>query len=302
MWFWILLLLTPYSMTPEDYCHHLAAPPGSDFRYSLLGLPPSQRQALTAIRAFLLETTPIAEQRQDSGVASAKLDWWRTEIGRLFAGEPQHPVTLSLQIALSQFNLPEEYFWEMLDGAAMDVAYNGYRRSSEFTLYLHRRGSIPTLLATEILTYQDRRATPRFAHEAGAMLVFFETLYYVRQHARQGRIYLPEEEMQRFGVHPSDLLAPQTSDRLRQLFAAQTEQIRSYYQRALKYLPVIDRHVQYSLLIRLELAMALLEEIVEDGYRLLEQRIRLTPLRKLWLAWRLREREKRRHRRLEAGK
>ena len=279
-------------MTPDDYCYNLAAPPGSDFRYSLLGLPLARRQALIAVKAFELEVTQIVDQCQDSSVGRAKLDWWRDEIGRLFVGKPQHPVTVALQPHVSAFNLPEEYFREIADGAAMDVDDGAYPSFSELSLYAHRRGSIPALLAAEILNYRNRRGTPRFAHDAGTMLLLLEFLYEVRRYAQLGRVYLPEDEMQRYDVRPSDLLAAQTPERLRRLFAAQAERIRDAHQRALRQLPDEDRYAQYPVLIRLELALALLAEIAEDGYRLLERRIQLTPVRKLWLAWRLRRREK----------
>ena len=286
------------TMSPDDYCQDLTARQGSYFRYSLLGLPLGQRQALVALQAFQLETTQIISECHDPEVARTKLDWWRTEIGRLFAGEPpQHPVTRALRPRLAGFNLPEEYFREILDGVAMDLDYGAYPSFAELTLYLHRRGSTPALLAAEILGYQDRRATPRFAHEAGALLLLFELLCDARHQARQGRYYCPEDEMRRFGVQPGDLLAAQTTDRVRQLFAFQAERIRDYHRRALEHLPDADRYAQCGLLIRMELALALLAEIAEDGYRLLEQRTQLTPLRKLWLAWRLRRHEKRRHHR-----
>lgn len=281
-------------MNPQAYCQDLAARPGSDFRYSLLGLPPEQRQTLVAIQALQLETARIVEECRDDGIARTKLDWWRAEIGRLFAGDPQHPVTRALQPQLAGFNLPEEYFRELLDGVAMDLDYDAYPSFTELTLYVHRRGSIPALLTAEILGYQDRRATPRFAHEAGALLLLFELLYEVRPRVQQGRFYLPEDEMRRFGVQISDLMAAQTTDRVRQLFIFQADRIRDYHRRALEALPDVDHHAQRSLLIRMELAMALLAEIAEDGYRLLEQRTCLTPLRKLWLAWRSRHRYRRR--------
>jgi phytoene synthase len=280
-------------MTPEDYCRQLALRPGSDFRYSLLGLPLERRQAWIAIRAFQLEISQIIEECRDPGVARIKLDWWRNELGCLFAGEPHHPVSLALQTPLNAFNLPEEYFREMLDGAAMDLDYDVYPTFTELTLYVHRLGSVPALLATEVLGYQDRRATPRFAHETGALLLLFERLYDVRRHAQNGRFYLPEEEMRRFGVDPGDLLTAQTTERVRRLFAFQSERLHEYHRRALDLLPDVDRYAQSGLLAQAELAMTLLAEIAEDGYRLLERRIQLTPLRKLWLAWRLRRRYRR---------
>lgn len=280
-------------MSPEDYCYHIAIRPGSDFRYSLLGLPLERRQAWIAIRAFQLEVSQIIEECRDPSLARTKLDWWRNELGRLFAGEPQHPISRALQSRLTAFNLPEEYFREILDGVAMDLEYDVYPTFTELTLYVHRLGSVPALLATEVLGYQDRRATPRFAHEAGALLLLFERLYDVRRHAQHGRFYLPEDEMRRFGVAPSDLLAAQTTERVQRLFAFQAERLREYHRRALELLPAVDRYSQSGLLVHLELAMALLAEIAEDGYHLLEQRIQLTPLRKLWLAWRLRRRYRR---------
>ena len=284
-------------MNADDYCYDLAVGRGADFRYSLLGLPIPQRQALIAVQAFHLETAGIPQECHDPGVARAKLDWWRAELDRLFAGDPRHPITRALQPRLAAFNLPEEYFREMLDGVGMDLDYDLYPGFTELTLYLHRQGSVPALLAAEITGYQERRATPRFAHEAGVLLQLFNKLRQAGEHARQGRCYLPEEEMQRFGVGPGDLLAAQTSDRVRQLFAFQAERIHDYYRRALELLPETDRLAQSHLLIRLELVMALLAEIAEEGYALLEQQTQLTPLRKLWLAWQWRRRERRRHRR-----
>lgn len=279
-------------MSPEDYCYNLAASPGSDFRYSLLGLPLKRRQALLGLRAFCLETAQIVTECQDAGVARSKLDWWQTEVTRLFAGEPQHPVTRALQGPLADCNLPEEYFREILDGVAMDLDYDAYPNFNGLMVYLHRRGNVPALLAVEVLGYQDRRATPRFAHEAGIALMLFDFFYDVRQYAQCGRLYWPEEEMERYGIKANDLLAPQTTERLRRMFIFQAERIRHHHAQALASLPKTDRYAQYHLLIRLELMIVLLEEIAADGYRLLEQRTYLPPLRKIWLAWRLRWRER----------
>jgi phytoene synthase len=119
------------------------------------GLPSAQRQTLVTIHAFQVETTRIVDDCLDTGVARTKLDWWRAEIDRPFAGDPQYPVTRALHPRLSLFNLPEEYFWKMLDGVTMDLDYDAYPSFTELTLYVHRRGSIPDLLAAEVLGYQE---------------------------------------------------------------------------------------------------------------------------------------------------
>ena len=191
-------------MTPEDYCHDLANAQGSDFRYSLLGLPLVQRQALCAIQSFCLETARITTECQDMGVARAKLDWWYAELDKLFAGKPEHPITSALWPHLSRFKLPQEHFRALLEGVAMDLDYEIYPTFSTLTHYIHHRGSVAALLIAEVSGYRDRHASARFAHEAGAALLLFERLHDVRQYAHLGRFYLPEDgDTGLYGPHRS---------------------------------------------------------------------------------------------------
>ena len=219
-------------MNPNQYCQQLVQRHSSAFRYSLLGLALPQRQALTALQAFCVQTTRIPQECQELANAHSKLDWWRSEVERLFANAPQHPVSKALHPYLATYNLQEEYFREMLDGVAMDLEYDLYPSFSALTLYLHRRGSVPALLAAEISGYQEQRATLRFAHEAGMLLQLFALLCQTRSAAQQGHCYLPEDEMQRCGVDLSDLLAARTTDRVRQLFILQGQRIQHCYPQA----------------------------------------------------------------------
>lgn len=285
-------------MHPDQYCSDLSTTYDGDFRYSLLGLSRPQRHALSALHAFYLEATRIPQQCQELAVAQAKLDWWRSEVQRLCAGCPQHPVTSALLPHVATYHLAEEYFHELLDGVAMDLEYDLYPNFAALTLYLHRLGSVPALWAAEVCGYQEARSVTRFAHEAGILLQLCRQLCQVRAHAQQGYCYIPEDELQRFGVDMGDLLAARGNERVRQLFAFQAQRIHEHYQRAQSVLPDSERLGQSYLLIRMELAMALLEEIATDDYRLLEQHTQLTPLRKLWLAWRWRWQQQRRARQL----
>ena len=84
-------------MTPDEYCQQKAAGSGSSFYYSFMFLPPPRRRAIIALYAFCREVDDVVDEATDPGVASAKLAWWRSEIGAAFAGAPQHPVALALQ-------------------------------------------------------------------------------------------------------------------------------------------------------------------------------------------------------------
>jgi phytoene synthase len=278
-------------MTPDEYCANKAASPGSALHYSLLSLTSDRRRALTALHAFRRETMQVVVECRDPQIAQAKLDWWRQELERLYAGQPQHPVTRALEAHVEPYRLAQEHFIELIDGLQMDLDYDAYPGFAQLSLYCHRVGSAPTLLAADVLGYRDHR-TSRFAHELGIALQLLRLLRQAGGDARNGRFYLPEDELASFGVGHADLLRPQTSERLRALFESQATRIRDYHRRAFEQLPTEDRYPQRSHIILGEIAMTLLEEIEADGFQLLEQRVSLTALRKLWIAWRVLRRER----------
>ena len=119
----------------------------------------------------------------------------------------------------------------------------------------------------------------------------------VREDAMRGRIYIPGEELDAYGVKPGELLQPSTPEHVRRLFEAQAQRARTYYDRAFAALPSGDRHAQRSGIIMARIYLTLLDEIERDGYRVLEHRVALTPLRKLWIAWRTARAEARHRRR-----
>jgi phytoene synthase len=284
-------------MTPDQYCQDKAAKSGSSFYYSFLFLPEERRRAITALYAFCREVDDIVDECSEPSVAKTKLEWWRAEIQATFAGKPRHPVSQALAPALERYALPEEHFQEIVDGMQMDLDYDAYPSFKELSLYCYRAASVVGLLAAEIFGYEDRRTT-KYAHDLGMALQLTNILRDVREDLSRGRIYIPLDELERYGVDTADLRSPQTPERVRELFAFQGERAKGYYDRALAQLPEIDRHSQRSGLIMSAIYRRLLEEIAADGYRVLEHRIRLTPLRKLWIAWRTSHRERRRHRKL----
>ncbi|TVQ72710.1 MAG: squalene synthase HpnD [Chromatiaceae bacterium] len=287
-------------MTPDQYCQEKAAASGSSFYYSFLFLPPERRRAITALYAFCREVDDVVDECQDPAVARAKLDWWRDQISETFGGQPSHPVCQALQPCIERFNLPEEHFREIIDGMQMDLEFDAYPTFTELSLYCYRVASVVGLMSAEIFGYEDRK-TARYAHDLGMAFQLTNILRDVLEDARRGRIYIPLDELERFGVQPADLQRPQTSERLRSLFAFQADRARDYYRRAFEHLPETDRHAQRSGIIMAAIYRTLLDEIAADGYRVLEQRVRLTPVRKLWIAWRTARREKRLHRKAMKG-
>ncbi|MFT7413467.1 MAG: phytoene synthase [Methylophagaceae bacterium] len=282
-------------MTPDQYCQDKAAKSGSSFYYSFRFLPASQRQAIIALYAFCREVDDTVDDITDTDIARAKLDWWREEIQRTFQGTATHPVGLSLQYSLKNFDLHKEYFIEIIDGMAMDLEQFSYPEFKHLALYCHRAASVVGLLSVEIFGYQDRQ-TLKYAEKLGMALQLTNIIRDVREDAERGRIYLPQDELQQFNVSADDLLTLKSSPELIDLLKFQTTRAKQYYQQALQLLPESDRYTQRTGLIMAAIYEATLDEIDKDNFQVMHHRVSLTPIRKLWLAWRTARREKRLHR------
>ncbi|HTH40927.1 MAG TPA: presqualene diphosphate synthase HpnD [Rhodocyclaceae bacterium] len=267
----------------DDYCQQKAAASGSSFYYSFLFLPPERRQAIMALYAFCREVDDVVDECSDPTLARAKLAWWRTEIAGLFEGKASHPVTQALATSIQRFDISQELLMEIIDGMEMDLDVARYGTFKDLGLYCYRVASVVGLLAAEIFGYQDRQ-TLKYAHDLGMAFQLTNIIRDVGEDARRGRIYLPVDELQRFNVPANDLMQARYSDNFRDLMAFQVERAQQYYDKAFAQLPAGDRKSQKAGLIMAAIYRATLEEIVRDGYQVLDQRLSLTPIRKLWLA------------------
>ncbi|MCX4189546.1 presqualene diphosphate synthase HpnD [Methylophaga sp. OBS3] len=272
-------------MTPQQYCRDKAARSGSSFYYSFLFLPQPKRDAIMALYAFCREVDDAVDEISDPVVAAQTLAWWRTEITNTFIGKPTHPVGKALADALKHFDLNEEYFMEIIDGMEMDLHTNRYAAFKHLALYCYRVASAVGLLSAEIFGYQDRK-TLKFAEKLGLALQLTNIIRDVREDAERGRIYLPQDELVQFRVSEQQILALQSSVELTELLNFQTQRAQQAYDEALALLPEIDREQQKTALIMAAIYRSTLDEIADDGYQVMHHRVSLTPLRKLWIAWR----------------
>ena len=272
-------------MTPDRYCQEKAAASGSSFYYSFLFLPPERRRAITALYAFCREVDDVVDECADAQLARARLAWWRSELAVMYAGRASHPVTIALARAAQRFDLPQEQLAEIIEGMEMDLGQNRYADFRALHLYCYRVASVVGQLAAEIFGYEDRH-TLKYAHELGLAFQLTNIIRDVGEDARRGRIYLPLDELERFGVPASDILDARYTDNFRRLMEFQIERAGKCYEQALAQLPPQDRHAQRPGLMMAAIYRATLDEIRRDGCRVLDRRIALTPVRKLWIAWR----------------
>jgi phytoene synthase len=271
-------------VTPDEYCQEKAARSGSSFYYSFLFLPPERRRAITALYAFCREVDDIADEVRDPGVARTKLAWWRTEVANLFSGHPQHPVTRALAPFIASAGLDSGRLNEIIDGMEMDLTYHRYPDFEALRLYAHRVAGVVGQLSASMFGYANP-STLEYAESLGIAFQLTNIIRDVGEDARRDRIYLPADEMARFGVTAEDILARRPSDDFRRLMEFQAARAEGFYTRAFASLAPEDRRAQRAGLIMAGIYRTLLGEIRADRFEVLDRRIALTPLRKLWIAW-----------------
>jgi 15-cis-phytoene synthase len=274
-------------MTPDEYCEQKAAQSGSSFYYSFRLLPPPRRRAITALYAYCREVDDVVDEVSDAGLARIKLAWWRNEVADLYAGTPHHPVTLALQPIVALYGLPQAELQEIIDGMEMDLDATRYLDFAALERYCYKVAGVVGLLSAEIFGYTGT-TTRGYAQDLGIAFQLTNIIRDVGEDARRGRIYLPQDEIARFGVTAGEILRCHETEGFTALMAFQVERARSWYARAMAQLPAQDRKAQRPGIAMAAIYRTLLDEIARDGYHVLDRRTSLTPLRKLWIAWRAR--------------
>ena len=271
-------------MSPDDYCQQKTVQSGSSFYYSFLFLPADRRRAITALYAFCREVDDTVDDCTDEGVARIKLAWWRNEVSNMYKGRPEHPVTTALQPHLAPYQLQERHLQAIIDGMEMDLDQTRYLDYAGLRKYCWHVAGVVGILSASIFGVTDPR-TLEYAERLGLAFQLTNIIRDVGEDARKGRIYIPVNELQQFDVKAAELLNARHSERFEQLMKFQAERAHRLYDEALALLPAADRRAQRPGLMMAEIYRTVLREIERDGFHVLNQRISLTPIRKLWLAW-----------------
>ena len=271
-------------MSPDEYCQQKAAQSGSSFYYSFLFLPPERRRAITALYAFCREVDDTVDECTDVAVARIKLHWWRQEIAAMVGGAPTHPVTKALQPHLGTYRLDVAHLQAIVDGMEMDLDQTRYLDFIALQRYCWHVAGVVGILSASIFGVTDPQ-TLQYAEKLGLAFQLTNIIRDVGEDARKGRIYLPISDLQQFGVTAADILQARHSEKFERLMQFQAQRAQQYYDQAFALLPKADRRAQRPGLIMAAIYRALLVEVERDGFHVLTQRISLTPLRKLWLAW-----------------
>ena len=274
-------------MTPDQYCQEKAAKSGSSFYYAFRFLPEERRRAITAFYAFCREVDDVVDAATDPEVARTKLAYWRRETDTLYRGGAQHPVTQALVPHIAAMHLPQAAFHTVIDGMQQDLEKNRYLNFEELSRYCYQAAGVVGEVSARIfgMTTQDNPATLTYARALGEALQLTNIIRDVGEDARRGRIYLPQNELAQFGVPGNALLQGRAEGDFVGMMQFQYDRAVASFDRANVALPREDWLAQRPGLAMGAIYRALLDEIKRDGFRVMEHRVALTPIRKLWLAW-----------------
>ena len=273
-------------MNPDQYVQDKAASSGSSFYYAFLFLPKERRAAITAFYAFCREVDDVVDEVTDPGVAATKLAWWKAEVHKGFLGQSSHPVMLALMPHSKTFGIEERHLQAVIEGCQMDLDQTRYLDYPGLQRYCHLVAGIVGEVAARIFGQTDERTT-EYAHTLGQALQLTNIIRDVGEDAMRGRIYLPISELQQFDVKAHEINKREYSDRFTALMRFQAERAHGLYDKALALLPDADRRAQKPGLMMASIYRTLLREIESENFQVLHQRISLTPLRKLWLVWKM---------------
>ena len=288
-------------MTPAEaqaYCTTLTKRSGSNFYYSFFFLPRERREAMYTVYAFCKEVDSAVDEPPAGSNPQDELRRWRQELTAAYHGQPTHPVTVSLAEQAKLFDIPQELCEELINGVEMDLSLTRYRTFTDLYQYCYRVASVVGLICLRIFGARSPKATA-YAIDLGLAFQLTNILRDLGVDARNGRIYLPLEDLARFGYTEADLLAERMTPAFHALMRFECVRAREFYAKArqtLEELPASDRQLLPVAEIMRGVYSRILQRIESSNYHVFGPRIRLSSPHRLgvaaaiWLRSRLRSR------------
>ncbi len=276
-------------MNPLAYCEEKAQASGSSFLAGFRFLPEQKKDVMTVLYVYCRELDDVVDDCTDTSVARQTLAWWRQDLDKVFAadGVPEHPVNQALRERVGQFGLPKDELEDIINGMEMDLHHVRYQTFADLQYYCYRVAGVVGRLIVRILGFSEPQ-TLAYADKLGLALQLTNIIRDVGEEARNGRIYLPQEELAQFGVTEAMIFSYQSTETFEKLMDFQVMRARETYRAAIDLLPKADQKRQKVGLVMGGIYYALLEEIARDGAgNVLKYKIKIPSPRKLRIALRV---------------
>lgn len=265
------------------WCERLARHQAGNFYHAFRLLPSAQRRAMCALYAFLRVADDLTDGSEALTHKSLALAGWRQQLDAALEGDYHHLLHPALHHTVAHYGIPRRYLEEVLDGVGMDLNTDRYSTFADLYRYCYRVASAVGLACIHIWGFRDERAAVP-AESAGIALQLTNILRDLGEDAARGRVYLPCEDLAHFGYTVADLEQGRRDERFRRLMCFQVERARGYYEAALPLADLLDPSGRAVFLVMLRTYRGLLEAIERRDYDVFSSRVRLSNLRKLWLA------------------
>lgn len=275
-------------MTPElaqsyAYCRAVARRRAKNFYYSFLLLPREQRYAMCAVYAFMRYCDDLSDE---PGASREPLDRWRAALDRALDGQYDgHPGLPAFHDTVARYKIPHRYFHEMIDGVGSDLEPRRIRTFDELYRYCYQVASVVGLTTIHIFGFDSPAALP-LAEKCGVAFQLTNILRDVREDSALGRVYLPAEDMARFGVSAADLEAGRRTPQLIELLRFEAARARAYYNESRPLLGMVHARSRSSLWALIEIYSRLLARIESANFDVLSRRIALSAMEKSWIVMR----------------
>lgn len=239
-----------------------------------------------AVYSFCRHTDDIVDEIEDPDEARRTLDAWRSDLDACYEGQASDPILIRLSEINQRFKLPKHYFHELIDGCEMDLVHNRYQTFDDLSGYCYRVASVVGLICIEIFGYRSDSAKD-YAVNLGMALQLTNIMRDVGEDARNGRIYLPGEELERFGYSEEQLMSETCSDEFKALMRFQQERAAGYYAKAKAAYDRRDHPMLFPAEIMGRIYHDLLRRIVAADYNVFTNRIRVPKAVKMAIAIRI---------------
>jgi phytoene synthase len=269
----------------ESYalCGRIARQTGRNFYYSFLVMPREKRAAMCAIYAFMRRSDDIADGAADPAVALEGLRRWRGQVEATLNGaEASEPILPALVDTVRRYRIPQRYFHELLDGTEMDQTTTRYATFDELYKYCYRVASAVGLVVLPVFGYKDEGALVP-AEACGIAFQLTNILRDVKEDAQMGRIYLPQEDLRRFGVSEDDIMNARSTPQFLEMMKFEARRASEFYEKARPLLDMIDADSRGTLAVMLAIYGGILHNLERSNFAVFKERIRLSTAEKLWI-------------------
>lgn len=262
------------------YCVRVARTRAKNFYYSFLLLSKPQRRAMCAIYAFMRFCDDLSD---DPGANRASIERWRGALeGALEGRFSGHAAWPAFHHTVRRFGIPHDYFREMIDGVLGDLEPRTFETFDQLYRYCYQVASVVGLTIVHIFGFDTRTALP-LAEKCGVAFQLTNILRDIREDAALGRIYLPAEDLRRFGVTPNDLRAGNRNQAFLDLMRFESARARTYYEESAPLLDLIHPRSRPSLWALIAIYSRLLDRIEATNYDVFRRRVRLSTVEKGWI-------------------